>query len=226
MRPKHQKVAMTFCVAAILALQFATLSIANANSPAFGLVSVGDSSQATFGGIFISNFTSPTDLGTITQISVYLATGGTSAKAVIYSNHDGVPDALLTQSNDVTIDGTSGRWVNFDVSYTGKPDTTYWLGILFSSAGTYYYVSSVNGKSLYSSSITEAPNTFSGGTANPNEELSVYAVYSAATSSSSPNDQGIGLVETVLLVVAIFGIVLAAIVIGLVVRSKKQLGES
>jgi hypothetical protein len=222
MRSNGLGISMTLCAAAVFVMLTATLSTAFAASSSFGLVSVGDSSQATFGGIIVSNFTSPADLGNITQINVYLATGGTSAKAIIYSDHNGTPDALLTQSSEVTVDGTSGRWVSFDVSYIGKPNTTYWLGVLLSSAGTYYYASGVGGKALYSVSASDAPITFAAGTANLNEDLSVYAVYTPSTASAPlPNDHGGGWVQTLLLAIAVAGVIVAAVATALVIRGRK-----
>ena len=222
MRSNIHRISMYFV--AIFVMLTATPSLAFAASSSFGLVSIGDSSQATFGGIFVSNFTSPADLGNITQIDVYLATGGTLAKAVIYSDHGGAPDALLAQSSEVTVDGTSGRWVSFDVSYMGKPNTTYWLGVLFSSAGTYYYASGVGGKTLYSASASDAPSMFTEGTANLNEDLSVYAVYTPSTASAPlPNGQGTNWVQTLLLVIAVAGLIVAAAIATLAIRRRKPI---
>lgn len=222
MRLNSLEISLTLCALAVFVMLTATLSTTFAASSSFGHVSVGDSSQATFGGVFVSNVTSPADLGNITQIDVYLATGGTSAKAVIYSDHNGAPDALLTQSSEITVDGTSGRWVRFDVSYMGKPNTTYWLGVLFSSAGTYYYASGVGGKALYSAPASDAPSTFAAGTANLNEDLSVYAVYTSSTSSAPlPNGQGSDWVQTLLLVIAVAGVIVAAVAVALVLRGRK-----
>jgi hypothetical protein len=225
-RSNSLSISRTLCVAAVFLVLAATLSTVFAASSSFGLVSAGDSGQATFGGIFVSNFTSPADLGNITQINVYLATGGTQAKAVIYSDHNVAPDALLTQSSEVTIDGASGRWVSFDVSYMGKPNTTYWLGVLLSSAGTYYYASGVDGKTLYSASASDAPNTFAAGTANLNEDLSIYAVYTTATSSAPlPNGQDNGWVQTLLLIIAVAGVIVAVVAAALVVRGRKPVNR-
>jgi hypothetical protein len=193
----------------------------NALSSSFGHVGVGESSKTTFGGMLVSNFTSPSDLGNITQINVYLSSGGTSAKAVIYSDIGGTPNILLAQSSTLDLEGTSGRWVPFAISYLGTANTTYWLGVLFSSAGTYYYSSNVNGRAIYSSPVTDATNTFTEATLNPNENLSIYAVYTSS-SSSNPRLTKNSWVEPILLVVAISGLIVAIIVAGLAYSKKRN----
>jgi len=222
MKLTKTKTTMILCFAVTFLLLTTTLPTTYATSSSFGFVSIGDSNQSTFSGVFVSNFTSPTDLGNITQINVYLATGGTTAKAVIYSDHNGAPDALLTQSSEVNLDGTSGRWVNFDISYTGKPNITYWLGVSLSSAGTYYYASNVTGKAIYTSSASEPPSTFAQATTNSSEDLSIYAVYTPTTSTgTTPNSQS-SWIQTALLITAVSGIIIAAIAVALVIRGRKR----
>jgi hypothetical protein len=212
----------------ICCILFFTLLGAGSSSPvyakseSFGLVSVGESSETTFGGMFVSNFTSPSDVGNITQISVYLATGGTSAKAVIYSDTNGAPDALLAQSANVSIDGTSGAWITFGISYSGTPNTPYWLGVLLSSAGTYYFAAGVSGKAIYSASVSDAPSTLTNGAANPNQNLSIYAVYTPPASG----DQGGNWIPTVLLGIAVAGLIVAAIGAITLIRRKKLAAEA
>jgi hypothetical protein len=187
----------------------------------FGYVSVGSSNKSTFGGLYVSNFTSPPDLGNITQIQVYLATGGTPAKAVIYSDKNGAPDALLAKSDETSITGTSGSWVSFSVSYAGSPNTVYWLGVVLVNAGTYYYSSGVSGRAVYSASETGAPSTFPSGNISLEDGLSIYAVYdpSLAPASSEPN---FNLVQTLLLLVAVVGLIVLAILAVVYLKTKKN----
>ena len=155
-------------------------STVSATSETFGATSVGNSNASTFGGVYVSNFTSPPNFGTLTQISVYLATGGTSAEAVIFSDNNGRPASLLAASSEVYQEGTSGRWVNFPVKYAGTPNTAYWLGILFFDAGTYYFATGVSDEAIYSNSTspgTVAPSTFPSGSYSSTNELSAYATY-------------------------------------------------
>jgi hypothetical protein len=184
--------------------------LVNAEELIFGHVSVGISSKATFGGIVVSNFTSPPDLENITQIHVYLATGGTAAKAVIYSDNQGAPDMLLAESSEVRVEGTAGEWVGLNVNFDGAPNTVYWIGILFVNAGTYFYTSGVEDKAIYSSFAPDATSVFNEATVYPKDNLSVYAVYSPTSSSL---DQGTSWLQTILLLTIGIGLVLAAIAV-------------
>ena len=188
------------------------LSTVNAAQPSFGHLSVGSSSKASFGGVYVCNFTSPTNLGNITQIEAYLATGGSSVKAVIYSDDNGAPDVLLAESSEVRQEGTSGKWITFDVSYAGTPNTAYWIGIILLEAGTYYYTSRVIGKAVFFASESDAPSVFPEANSYPGEDLSIFASFLPRISSSSkPSDQNIDWTQSVLMWVAIAGLVIAAL---------------
>ncbi len=219
----QDKIFQIVSIAAFIFLIGATIAfpLVTALPLSFGNVGIGDSNKTTFGGIFVSNFTSPSDLGNVTQINAYLATGGTWGQAVIYSDKNGAPNTLLAQSSDVDIEGTSGRWVSFDIAYRGNPNTTYWLGVLLSSAGTYYFSSNVGGRAIYSSTTTNATNIFSEGAVNPNEYLSVYAVYTPLT-SPAPQSSNKSWIEPLLVVVAIVGLIIAVTVAVLVYTKRRQ----
>jgi hypothetical protein len=191
----------------------------NATSEIFGYASVGDSNKETFGGIYLSNFTSPSRFGTISQISVYLATGGTSAKTVIYSDNNGKPGSLLAASAEVYQSGTSGRWVDFPVSYTGTPNTVYWLGVLFSNAGTYYFATGVSDKAIYFTTQPTATNTFPLGSYSPSRQLSIYATF---TSSPTSPSQPVEWVPKLLYVIVIMGLIIAAVLAILLVNARKK----
>ena len=196
----------------------------------FGAVSVGNSNVSTFGGLYVSNFTSPSNFGNITQISVYLATGGTSAEAVIFSDNNGRPGRLLGASSTVYQEGTSGSWINFPVTYNGTPNTVYWFGILFFDAGTYYFAKGVSGEAIYSNSTfpgQAAPSTFPSGSYSPTDELSAYATYiphgehsPTATPRLSLSPSGLS-TETIYEIVAaaIVSVLIAAVV--MMVKRKK-----
>jgi hypothetical protein len=184
-------------------------------SQVFGYTNVGNSQKETFGGIYLSNFTSPSDLGTISQISVYLATGGTSATAVIYSDDNGAPGSLLAESVEVYQSGTSERWVDLPLSYNGTPNTVYWLGILFSNAGTYYFATGASDKAIYYTSQTTAANTFPLGNSSPAEQLSVYATY-------TPLNQSVEGIHTFLFWVLIIGLIIAAVLTILILNARKK----
>ncbi len=195
------------------------LSNVNAAQPTFGHVSVGSSSKASFGGLYVCNFTSPSNLGNITQIEAYLSTGGSSMKAVIYSNNNGAPDILLAESSEARQEGTSGKWIAFDISYSATPNSVYWIGIILLEAGTYYYTSGVSGKAVYFASESDAPSTFPQANSYPGEDLSIYASYLPIISSTSvPSDW----TQPVLMWVAIAGLVTAASLVIVFLIAKKK----
>jgi hypothetical protein len=214
-------------VSAVMVLLVLSVSATLARMPStvyatpetFGVTSAGNSNVSTFGGLYVSNFTSPSNFGTITQISVYLATGGTSAEAVIFSDNNGRPGRLLAASSTVYQEGTSGSWVNFPVTYTGTPNTVYWFGILFFDAGTYYFAKGVSGEAIYSNSTSPgqaAPSTFPSGSYGPTDELSAYATYIPHGESSPTATPRLALSPSGLSAETIYEIVAAVIVIVLI----------
>jgi hypothetical protein len=203
-----------------------TLFIAGSGSAAsaastfgFGNHQIGASSNSTFGGLFLSNFTAPNNLGNITQIQVYMATGGATAQAVIYSDINGVPVTLLDQSASVTVSGTAGEWVSFDVNYTGIPAFTYWVGVLFADAATYFYGPATNGTAIYSATGTMNDTLCPSGTTTADTELSVYAIY---TPTSSGNEQDNKWLETSLFWVAVAGAIVALFLALAAVLTRKR----
>ncbi len=212
------KVAGLTCLVAVLTITLLAANVHAATS-SFGSVSVGTSNSATFGGIVVCNFTGPSDLGTITSVEVYLSTGGTTARAVIYSDSDGKPDVLLAQSEAVTVEGTSGEWVTFDVSYPGIRGGLYWLGVALDSAGTYFYAPNTAGKAIYLTTTTDSLNPFPSENSVTNSNLSVFANYTPAESSNG-SGQDAGWLEWVLLGVAIVGVAIAAVLAVITLRKK------
>ncbi len=175
-----------------------------ASTFSFGNQQVGSVSNMTFGGLYVSNFTAPLNLGNITEIRVYMATGGTAAQAVVYSDIDGAPISLLAESETINLSGTDGAWVSFPVNYTGIPAFTYWIGVIFQGAAT-YYTQSANNTAVYSASSAMNATLCPSGTTSASNALSVYAIYTPA-----PRDgQGSSWLETSLLWIAIVAAILA-----------------
>jgi predicted secreted protein len=193
-------------------------SMVSGQPSSFGYTQVGDLSNSTFGGLYVSNFTGPGDLGNITQIRAFLSTGGTLAKAVIYLDDNGKPGALLNASAPVNVPGTSGEWVNFDVSYQGISQFKYWIGVLLVSAATYYSTTDLNGTAIYSAQTSEAATLFPLGTVSQNETMSVYAVFTP----SAPQDQSRDWLQMVLFGVVIAGVVFAVIMMIVLVVKRQQ----
>jgi hypothetical protein len=183
---------------------------AKAATSSFGHTSIGTSSTASFNGLYVCNFTSPPDLENITQIEIYLATDGTTARAVIYSDNNGTPDILLAESEETSVVGTSGKWVSFKFSYAGTPNTTYWLGAILHNGGVFYYSAGVSGRAVYFSFVTDTPSVFPYGNVSPATDLSVYAFYTPSAAPIVP-DQNFNWVQMLLLLIAILGLIIGAI---------------
>lgn len=173
--------------------------------------------------MYVCNFTSPSDLGNITQISAFIATGGTSVEAVIYSDENGKPNTLFAQSNQVSVSGTSGTWINFPIVYSVVPNTPYWLGILFLGSGTYFYATGSAGYAICSivGSGSEPPKLFSNATIDAGNEMRIYAAFSTQNTQpqSNPLKQ---FVEGYLPWVVIIGLVIALIIFVAVLTSKNK----
>ena len=166
----------------------------------------------------MSNFTSPGNVGNITGVEAYLATGGSLIQAVIYSDANGAPVSLLASSEAVNVEATNGSWVSFNVNYTALPKFTYWIGVLFQNAATYYYSSTVNETSVYSASTSMTAAICPSGTTVANNALSVYAIY---TPTSNENHGGQSL-QTIFEIILITAAILGVILLIAVLRRKKN----
>jgi hypothetical protein len=214
------KAAVLACLLAVLAVTLLSANV-QATTSSFGKINVGTSSASTFGGIIVCNFTSPADLGDITSVEAYLSTGGTTAKAVIYSDSNGKPDALLAQSESVEVEGTGGRWVSFEVSCPGIPGGLYWLGVVLDNAGSYYYAPDAAGKAIYTTTTTNPINPFPTENSVTNSNLSVFANYTPAEGpSGASNDQN--WLAWIFVGIAIAGVAVAVVLTAIVVRGKKS----
>jgi hypothetical protein len=188
----------------------------------FGYASVGDSPVSTFGGVFVSNFTSPPNIGAITQIRAYLATGGASAQAVLYADDNGAPYALLANSSVINVEASNGTWVTFDLSYTGAPNTVYWLGIVLDSAATYYVSTRATEQAVYQAPLPSTLDPIPSGNITKGIELSIAAVYTPVQ-NPEPSEETPSIV-TCLEWIAVAGLIVAALltVAVLVQRRNKQ----
>ncbi len=219
----HRKLSV---VALCILLCSATLAVGQswpvqAQPTNFGYAVIGNSNASTFGGIFASNFTSPANIGEITEIQAYLATGGTQAKVVIYADNNGQPVGLLAESALVTVEGTSGKWVTFPVSHVGSPNAVYWLGIVIENAATYYYSTSAAEQAIYQAPLSDTLNPFpSGSNVTKGIQLSIVATYTPT--ANPPTDQTPTLASHLIWVVIAGVIVAAAVGVLMVVRSRKK----
>jgi len=95
--------------------------------------------------ITLCNYTTPTDTGAITQISIYLTGNpeGTQIRAIIFPND---PDSNMPQVGEpllqtyaLKVTSVSGEWYNFKTNYTASPNTVYWLGYYTDTQTQYFY---------------------------------------------------------------------------------------
>ncbi len=215
---------MVFIIVILLVSEakiFSFCSLAYCNTNTFGFTGAWDSSVSTFGGLYASNFTGPSDLGNITKISVFIATGGTYAQTVIYSDKNGKPGILLAKSDSMFLSGRSGTWTDFAVNYRATPDTTYWLSILFNGSGTYYCATEKEGVSIFGLNQTmdsHLPESFPNATVYSGSELRIYASYSPLEPPSgdswSPFSRGY------FLWIIIIGIIFAAFLAIMIANSR------
>jgi hypothetical protein len=161
----------------------------------------------------MSNFTSPGNVGNITRVEAYAATGGGVIQAVVYSDANGVPVSLLDSSEAVNVAATNGSWISFNVNYTALPKFTYWIGILFQNAATYYYSSTVNETAVYSASASMAAAICPSGTTVASNALSVYAVYTPISNENQSGQSLQTVFEIILVAAAILGVMLLVAVL-------------
>jgi hypothetical protein len=95
--------------------------------------------------ITLCNYTTPPNIGTITQISIYLTANpkDTQIRAIILPND---PDSNMPQVGEpllqtyaINTTSISGEWYNFKINYTASPNTTYWLGYYADTQTQYFY---------------------------------------------------------------------------------------
>ncbi len=144
--------------------------------------------------ITLCNYTTPPDIGTITQISIHL-TGipeGSQVRAVIFpndpdSNMPQVGDPLL-QTDALNVTSVSGEWYNFKMKYPASQNTVYWLGYYADDYTQYNFDSNSDHISLTSQTKDENSTLFpvlswryQGKTI-----MSLYAQYTVADPQNTP----------------------------------------
>lgn len=125
--------------------------------------------------------------GSMQSITVYFASSGFNAKTAIYKDNNGVPSALLAQSNSQAV--TKIGWNTFTISQTSLQPGYYWLCVVSSNPSSIGAMTptSTNSHVWKTSTYSEDyPSTF--GTANGYEKTvtSIYATYTVTPSASTP----------------------------------------
>lgn len=103
------------------------------------------------------------------------------AKAGIYSDNSGAPDALSVASSEVTITSSAGSWFDFTIADTAlTASTDYWLAVIIGTQECgYFYDAGTNNQQANNA------DTYSDGFADPfgspsynDRDVSIYCTYS------------------------------------------------
>ncbi len=142
--------------------------------------------------IILCNYTSPSDLGTITQLSVYMnaVSDPVNASVCIYNSSFG----FLVSSTKVLV-GNNPDWVNFTLNYVGSPNTVYWLGVFASGDFNFYWDGDNDATHVFTwtndnLTFNNLPDPFvPNPTYSGSDIVSIYATYALATSPTpTPTD--------------------------------------
>jgi hypothetical protein len=93
----------------------------------------------------LCNYTTPSDVGVISEVRIYLdCPEGSLIKAVIFANDPGgnFPEGVepLAESPPITtVSSVSGQWYKFTMNLTVEQNTTYWLGYYCNNQTKYAY---------------------------------------------------------------------------------------
>lgn len=155
--------------------------VASTSTSTFGYTTIGGSSGywGQDNTLWGCKFTSPSNVGTITQISCYSRayTGTTSMTAFIYSDNAGSPGSKLATSSEVTSIGTTPSWTNFAISYAASTNTVYWLVVMQQNNAYVYWDAGSTNQLYYDKSGTypNAPSSWSATTGTQSWQMSIYA---------------------------------------------------
>lgn len=133
-----------------------------------------------------SPFTAPGDVGEVTGLSVFAASGdATNIKGVIWRVSDG---AVIAVTNTIAV-GTTPDWCTgtFASNPTLVPSTAYLLGFVVETSTALYHIGTASGQGPYEDAGQSyaSPTTFAqDGT--DNWTYSIYATYTAGGGASTP----------------------------------------
>lgn len=159
---------------------------ASAATEYFGNFTVaGNNDELNANQILCTLFTSPSDAGTLTSLSIYFpVAGGNSMKMLIYSN----TGTFLAASAGTAI--SSVGWATTTVSAVLSPSTQYCLGAIYQTNGTnIQYDHSNTGASELSNGTTYASPGNVTYTSVPNYGMTIYAAYTPTSVAYIPNTE-------------------------------------
>ena len=127
-----------------------------------------------------------TQSGLVQSITAYFANEGFNAKAAIYTDNNGAPSTLITQSNTKTV--TASGWQTFTVPESSLTAGYYWLSVV---SDTYskgaMTATSTNTHAWKTSSYSgEFTSTFGTPSGYEKTATSIYATYTTTTTMPPP----------------------------------------
>ena len=96
--------------------------------------------------ITLCNYTSPSQSGKITKISIFLVGDSevSHVKAVIFANEPNVDfpqggEPIAQSFETFNVSPVSGQWYNFTMDYSASANTVYWLGYYSDNLTNYFF---------------------------------------------------------------------------------------
>jgi len=152
--------------------------------PIFGNTEIGSiGNGATASRIYAARFYLPED-SWISKLTVYLgsASYGGNIRALIYSDSDSIPNALLACKELYVNNANPPTWKDFEfASFISLKENYYWLSVQFEKAGMTLYTEGsggISGTNLISVWGTEPTDPF-GSFSDQTILHSIYATYTA-----------------------------------------------
>src|SRR3990167_10457982 len=151
----------------------------------FGKTSNGDSSSGTSTETKKVSQATPIKDGVLTNLRarIWRGAGTANAKAVVYSDNAGQPDALLATSDEVSISNTSESEVNFPFSGGNQINLTagtpYWIGIIYGGGAAVNFSndSTANGNKYNNDTYSDGPTDPFGTPSNSSGIIDAYGIY-------------------------------------------------
>ena len=161
------------------------------STPAPTLVTFGNTEIGTLANYFgtakdASRF-QLTQSGILQSITVYFANTGYTAKTAIYTDNNGAPSTLITQSNSQTV--TSTGWNTFTTPQTTLTAGTYWLCTISSSNSALGKMSQSTTTNAWKPTTyaNEYTSTFGTPTGYDTTPTSIYATINPTTITPTPS---------------------------------------
>lgn len=159
----------------------------------FGYSSIGGSTQAIAAVTKrFWKFTTPASVGPVVSISAYCnrsASGsGYAVDAAIYTDNAGAPNGLVANSSiqlSSNIARNSPAWypASYGTPPTLSPNTTYWIGVLFTKAGVTYHTSGGANQEASRADTLPFDDPFGGSPTYANNQGSCYVVLGTAVAA-------------------------------------------